>query len=134
MEHEKKDIQNDEFYADEAPDISRNPKTAKHIKQPHPFRWFLFLILLSAAILYGLQWYLDIEAQAMVYARQTASAVDAGTAVSKTPVAQEKALAATGTPSLSPATATSDPIMLHTQTIAVQLTEVAEFQQTVTPD
>lgn len=133
MEHEKKDIQKDEFYTDEVPDISRNPKTVKHTKQPHPFRWFLFLILLSAAILYGLQWYLDLEAQAMVYAQQTASAGEEDAASSASPVSQEKVLTATETPSPPPATATSDPLMLHTQTVAAQLTEVAEFQQTVTP-
>jgi len=134
MEHEKKDIHNEEFNLDEPADLSRNPKTVKKVKQPHPFRWFLFLILLAAAILYGLQGYLDLEAQAMVYAQQTASAMVEANVISETPVPQEKVLAVTETPSPLPATPTSDPLMMHTQTIAVQLTEVAEFQQTVTPD
>jgi len=134
MEHEKKDIPNENDIADEPADISSNPKTAFKNKQPHPFRWFLFLIILTAAILYGLQWYLDLEAQAIVYAQQTANAVVETSDLSLTQPPQEKAINATETPTPIPATPTSDPIMQHTQTIAVQLTEVAEFQQTITPD
>ena len=125
MDHERKDIEEQENqFEDES--ILGAPKSKTKKKKNHPFRWFLLLIVLVIAALYVQQWYLDLEAEALVYARQTASAV----APSATTQAEEKVLEATETPTQVPPTATIDPNFMYTQTVAAQLTAVAEFQQT----
>ena len=126
MDHEKKKIEEQENQLEEE-SILGTPNTKTKKRKFHPFRWFLFLILIIVAALYIQQWYLDLEAEALVYARQTASAYPTMT-VQK----EEKVLQATETPTQVPPTATTDPNFMYTQTVAVQLTDVAEFQQTPT--
>ena len=125
MDHERKDIEEQENQLEEE-SILGVPKSKTQKKKSHPFRWFLVLIVIVLAALYVQQWYLDLEAEALVYARQTASAVvpSASTQV------EEKVLEATETPTQVPPTATIDPNFMYTQTVAAQLTAVAEFQQT----
>lgn len=125
MDHERKDIEEQEKQLEEE-SILGKPKSKKVKKKSHPFRWFLFLIVVVLAALYIQQWYLDLEAEALVYARQTASAA----IPSATVRAEEKVLEATETPTQVPPTATIDPNFMYTQTVAAQLTAVAEFQQT----
>jgi hypothetical protein len=128
MDHERKDIEEQEGLSEEE-SILDSAKPQKKSKKRHPLRWFFFLTLLAAAALYLQQWYLDLEAEALVYARQTASAIPSATSQ-----AEEQELAATQTSTAIPATATQDPNFMVTQTVAAQLTEVAEFQQTPTAE
>lgn len=125
MDHERKDIEEQEKQLEEE-SILGKPKSKKAQKKSHPFRWFLLLIVVVLAALYVQQWYLDLEAEAMVYARQTASAA---VPLATTQV-EEKVLEVTETPTQIPHTATIDPNFMYTQTVAAQLTAVAEFQQT----
>lgn len=126
MDHERKDIEEQEGLSEEE-SILDSAKPQKKNKKRHPLRWFFFLILLAAAALYLQQWYLDLEAEALVYARQTASAMQSATSQ-----AEEQEPAATQTPTAIPAT--QDLNFMVTQTVAAQLTEVAEFQQTPTAE
>ena len=124
MEHEKKEIEEQENQEEEESILGTSKPTLKK-KKLHPFRWFILLMLLLIAALYIQQWYLDIEAEALVYAKLTASAFPSASAQEI-----EKGLAPTEAPTLISATATSDQNLKYTQTVAVQLTDVAEFQQT----
>lgn len=96
-----------------------------------------FLRLLIIAVLLFIGFYgfilfrqklLDLEAEAIIRARQTVSAeidqMDAE-AESIEPISGDEK--ATAVPTI-------DPILAHTATIAAQLTSVAEFQLSVTPD
>jgi len=125
MDHERKNIEEQENQLEEE-SILGVPKSKTQKKKSHPFRWFLLLIVIVLAALYVQQWYLDLEAEALVYARQTASAVVPSAATQ----VEEKVLEVTETPTQVPPTATIDPNFMYTQTVAAQLTAVAEFQQT----
>jgi hypothetical protein len=100
MDHEKKEIEEQENQLEEE-SILGTPNTKTKKRKFHPFRWFLFLILIIVAALYIQQWYLDLEAEALVYARQTASAYPTMTVQE-----EEKVLQATETPTQVPPTAT----------------------------
>jgi hypothetical protein len=125
MEHDRKDIEDQNGIAEEE-SILENPVPKKKKKKRHPMRWFLLLILCVVAFLYAQQWYLDLEAEALTYARQTAGVFESVTAQS----AMQKLLEATNTPTQPPPTATEEALLMYTQTVAAQLTNVAEFQQT----
>lgn len=129
MDHERKEIEEQENLSEEESLIG-STTTKRKKKKRHPFRWFLLLLLVVVAFLYIQQWYLDLEAEAVIYAQQTASALETSTAQ----LEMEKQLAATQTPTLIPPTATADPNLLYTQTVAAQLTNVAAFQQTPSGD
>ena len=103
------------------------------------FLRLLIIITLLFICVYGFilfrQKLLDLEAQAIVSARQTATAkiaapsveaevIEAQPAVSASPEAAATAL---------PETATPDPMLDRTATVAIQLTSIAEFQLSVTP-
>jgi hypothetical protein len=129
MDHERKEIENHENLSEEE-SLSESQVSEKKRKKRHPFRWLFLIFLAAAGALYIQQWYLDLEAEAIIYAQQTASAVETATAQ----LEMGKLISATNTPTLVPPTATDDPAMLYTQTVAAQLTNVAEFQQTPTGD
>lgn len=125
MDHERKEIEEQENLSEEENLIES--QASKKRKKRHPLRWFLLLLLIVVAFLYIQQWYLDLEAEAVIYARQTASALETSTAQ----LEMETQLAATQTPTQIPP---SDPNLLYTQTVAAQLTNVAAFQQTPSGD
>jgi hypothetical protein len=111
------------------PDISRNPKTVKHTKQPHPFRWFLFLILLSRCNFYGLQWYLDLEAQPWCMPNKLPAQ-----GKKTLPAARVRFLKKKYSQQPKPLSATRhchqrSAHAAHSTTVAAQLTEVAEFNK-----
>ena len=96
---------------------------------------FLLIVTLVFMCVYGFilfrQKLLDLEAQAIIGARQTATAavsapVDSSEAVVAQPETAPDAAALLDT-------ATPDPLLERTATVAVQLTSVAEFQSSVTP-
>lgn len=101
------------------------------------FRSLVFLIILLVGILafvFIQQYFLDLEAQAIVSAARTATAQQAlsGNMAEEEKGAEEvEVVDPTETPLPSP-TATDDPAFERTATIAVQLTEVAAFQLTAT--
>ena len=91
----------------------------------------LVFICIYAFILFR-QKLLDLEAQAIISARQTATAAAAapGGLTEVTEVQPEISKAATAMPE----PATTDPMLERTATVAAQLTSVAEFQKSVTPE
>ena len=96
------------------------------------FLRLLLIITLIFICVYGFilfrQKLLDLEAQAIISARQTATAAVAAPSDSAVaPDAQPDAAAL-------PETATPDPLMKRTAEVAAQLTSVAEFQSSVTPE
>jgi hypothetical protein len=98
------------------------------------FLRLLVIITLLFICVYGFilfrQKLLELEAQAIVSARQTVTAngeTDAITAQPAVSVSPESAVI------VIPDTATPDPMMERTATVAAQLTSVAVFQSSVTP-
>jgi hypothetical protein len=93
------------------------------------FLRLLLIITLVFICVYGFilfrQKLLDLEAQAIIGARQTA------TAAVSAPEAQPEAPADAAA---LPDAATPDPMLERTATVAAQLTSVAEFQSSVTPE
>ena len=93
------------------------------------FLRLLLIITLVFICVYGFilfrQKLLDLEAQAIIGARQTA------TAAVSLPEAQPEAPAEAAA---QPDAATPDPMLERTATVAAQLTSVAEFQSSVTPE
>jgi len=91
----------------------------------------LVFICVYAFILFR-QKLLDLEAQAIISARQTATAAAASPKglTEVTEVQPEIPTAATAMPE----PATPDPMLERTATVAAQLTSVAEFQKSVTPE
>ena len=98
----------------------------------------LIFIILLAIIFFGFiyiqQYLLDLEAEAIVRAARTATALVNKPSIKNGAVSDE-----TQSDAVSPAeqpmpteTPTPDPAMVRTATIAAQLTSVAEFQKTVT--
>ena len=91
---------------------------------------FLRLLLIITVVficVYGFilfrQKLLDLEAQAIIGARQTATAVGSAPAYSAEVVDVQPE-----------ATTDPDPLLERTATVAAQLTSVAEFQSSVTPE
>jgi len=124
MDHERKEIKEQEDFSEEESILGS--QVSKKKKKRHPIRWLLFIILVGVAFLYIQQWYLDLEAEAIIYAQQTASGFESISTQDEI----EKPLVATQTSTQIPPTATDDPNLMYTQTVAAQLTNVAEFQQT----
>ncbi|MCD6576688.1 MAG: hypothetical protein J7K66_01585 [Anaerolineaceae bacterium] len=94
-------------------------------------RSLIFIILLAVVFfgfIYIQQYLIDLEAEAIVRAAQTATALANEPSIKNNPVSNETQVvqdAPTETP-------TPDPAILRTVTIAAQLTSVAEFQKTAT--
>ena len=96
------------------------------------FLRLLLIITLVFICVYGFilfrQKLLDLEAQAIISARQTATAaVSAPADSAEAPDMQSEA-------TTLPDAATPDPMLERTATVAAQLTSVAEFQSSVTPE
>ena len=104
-------------------------------KKKHGRGCFLRLLLIITLVficVYGFilfrQKLLDLEAQAIIGARQTATAAVAAPAdTAEAPDVQPEA-------TVLPDAATPDPLLERTATVAAQLTSVAEFQLSVTPE
>jgi hypothetical protein len=100
-------------------------------------RALIFIILLAViffGFIYVQQYLLDIEAEAIVRAAQTATSLINEPSIKNDPVSNEAQPGVANpveqpTPSETP---TPDPAIVRTATIAAQLTSVAEFQKTVT--
>ena len=103
------------------------------------FLRLLVIITLLFICVYGFilfrQELLDLEAQAIISARQTATANVAAPIVEAEETERQPAVTASpeAAATAQPDTATPDPMLDHTATVAVQLTSVAEFQLSVTP-
>jgi hypothetical protein len=104
------------------------------------FLRFLIIVTLLFICIYGFilfrQKLLDLEARAIISARQTAtsSAVLSGNP-SNNPALQAAAAASSEAQQTPIAeTATSDPMFERTAEVAAQLTSVAEFQSSITPE
>ena len=107
-------------------------------KKKNFFVRILIVVILLAVLFFGFvfvqQYLLDLEAEAIVSAAQTATAIakesqnkdmkDVGESDDPVVVLEE-------TP-IPTETQTPDPALVRTATISVQLTSVAEFQKTVT--
>ncbi len=99
------------------------------------FLRLLIIITLVFICVYGFilfrQKLLDLEAQAIIGARQTATAaVSVPVDLPKAPATQPETSADTAAESDA---ATPDPLLERTAEVAAQLTSVAEFQSSVTP-
>jgi hypothetical protein len=98
------------------------------------FLRLLVIITLLFICVYGFilfrQKLLELEAQAIVSARQTVAANGEADAIETQPAVSASPEAAV---IVIPDTATPDPMMERTATVAVQLTSVAVFQSSVTP-
>jgi hypothetical protein len=98
------------------------------------FLRLLLIVTLVFICVYGFilfrQKLLDLEAQAIIGARQTATAAAAAEDLSETVDSQPEVPAVA---TALPDTATPDPLLERTATVSVQLTSVAEFQSSVTP-
>jgi len=107
-------------------------------KNKNFFVRFLIVIILLAVLFFGFvfvqQYMLDLEAEAIVSAAQTATSManESQTKdIKDTGESGDPAFVMEETP-IPAETPTPDPAIVHTATIAVQLTSVAEFQKTVT--
>jgi hypothetical protein len=95
------------------------------------------LRMLSIAVLLFIGFYgfilfrqkmLDLEAEALLRARQTLTSQAGSPGSSEM---ENPEVISEGSPAVQP---TEDPMLERTATVEAQLTSVAEFQQTVTPD
>ena len=91
------------------------------------------LVVFFFGFLYVTQYLADMEAEARVRAILTASAYPAGMEESSSEATLAATLEAAPTGTAEIVTATIDPNLERTATIAAQLTSVAEFQSTETP-
>lgn len=89
------------------------------------------LILVGLGTVYSVQAFLDIEAEIQAYSIATAKALRQPAEITEV-VPSPTQLLPTATP--LPQTATPDAMLERTATISAQLTAVAEFQLTVTPN
>jgi hypothetical protein len=98
------------------------------------FLRLLVIITLLFVCVYGFilfrQKLLELEAQAIVSARQTVAANGKTDAIATQPVVS---VSPESTVIVIPDAATPDPMMERTATVAAQLTSVAVFQSSVTP-
>jgi len=98
-------------------------------------RVLFFIILLTViffSFIYVQQYLLDLEAEAIVRAAQTATAVVNEPSTKNGPASEE--VQAGSTAPIEQATPTPDPAFERTATVSAQLTSVAEFQKTVTSE
>jgi len=113
-------------------------KTENGGKKKNFFVRILIVVILLAVLFFGFvfvqQYMLDLEAEAIVSAAQTATAL-----VKESQNKDMKDMGESGDPAIileetpiPTETPTPDPALVRTETIAVQLTSVAEFQKTVT--
>ncbi len=132
MEHEKKEVIPQEFPEEEPITRSQAKSTVQEKKRGHPGWWIFFLLVIVAGALFIQQTLAAWDAEAVQYAQQTADSYRTKTQESLSQ--SEKSLPeATTTATAIPPTATvapTDPSFVHTQTVAVQLTDVTEFQLT----
>jgi hypothetical protein len=104
------------------------------------FLRLLIIVTLLFICIYGFilfrQKLLDLEAQAIISARQTATAnVFVSESKSFNPDLQTAAIVSPDiTPTVLLETATPDPMLERTAIVSAQLTSVAEFQSSVTPE
>jgi hypothetical protein len=107
-------------------------EVGKKKRKPGCFLSFLIILTLVFICTYGFvlfrQKLLNLEAQAFIYARQTATAA-ADPALKVVVIKVQPETEATALPE----SATLDPMLGRTATVAAQLTSVAEFQSSVTP-
>jgi cytoskeletal protein RodZ len=100
------------------------------------FLRLLLIVTLVFICIYGFilirQKLLDLEAQAIISARQTATAAVSAPVDSAVDVAEQPEASADA--AVQTYSATPDPMLQRTSTIAAQLTSVAEFQSSVTPE
>jgi len=100
-------------------------------------RAIIFIIMLAVmffGFIYVQQYLLDMEAEAIVSAARTATAL-VNEPSTKKDLISDKTQPDTASPVEQPTpteTPTPDPAIVRTATIAAQLTSVAEFQKTVT--
>ncbi|HAF60928.1 MAG TPA: hypothetical protein DCK95_01220 [Anaerolineaceae bacterium] len=132
MEHEKKEVEPQVFSEEEPITSSQAKSSEEKKKRGHPWRWIFLILLLAVGVVYIQQTLVAWDSEAMLYAQQTASYMPSQT--QETPSLLEKAIqGTTATVTAIPSTATfapTNPSFVHTQTIAVQLTDVARFQLT----
>ncbi len=107
-------------------------EVGKKKRKPSCFLSFLIIFTLVFICAYGFilfrQKLLNLEAQAYISARQTATAA-ADPALKVVVIKVKPEAEAT----VLPESATLDPMLDRTATVAAQLTSVAEFQSSVTP-
>jgi hypothetical protein len=107
-------------------------EVGKKKRKPSCLLSFLIIFTLVFICTYGFvlfrQKLLNLEAQAYIYARQTATAA-ADPALKVVVIKVQPEPEATALPE----SATLDPMLDRTATVAAQLTSVAEFQSSVTP-
>jgi len=130
MNSELRDDTMEEILMQDEKEIKNNGKK----KRGCLFRTLVFLIIGLVGILgfiFAQQYFLDLEAEAIVRAARTSTALAGSSEEAKT---IEKDHTATSevpqcTPTPAP-TSTEDPAFKRTATVAVQLTDVAAFQLT----
>jgi len=96
-------------------------------------RVIIFIIMLTVlffGFIFVQQYLLDIEAEAIIRAVQTATALVNDPSIENDPIS-DKTQPDAAIP-VEQSTPTPDPAIVRTATIAAQLTSVAEFQKTVT--
>jgi len=94
----------------------------------------IFLLIIFLGFIFIQQYLLNLEAEAIVRAARTATAMDkaAEEMMDETTETQEQNdPLPTETPTPTP---TEDPLIVRTATVSAQLTDVAAFQQTITPE
>ena len=121
--------------------INQKKRISQENDNPNPKKrgrrilsWLLIIIFLIISSLCLQQWFLDLEAQAIVIARRTANANSNIQNGNEEKAAPEKiAPSSTMVPSNTPTEINEDNLIL-TATISAQLTNVAEFQKSITPE
>ena len=92
--------------------------------------FIILLVVIFFGFIYVQQYLLNLEAEAIVRAARTATALVNKPSIKNDPSSNEAQPAAESP--VEQSTPTPDPAIVRTATIAVQLTRVAEFQKTVT--
>lgn len=96
--------------------------------------FLIFILVVFLGFIFVQQYMLDMEAEAIVAAARTSTALasepEKDLAVSTAEIALQPDPTATPAPSETP---TRDPSAARTATVAFQLTQVAEFQMTASP-
>ena len=89
------------------------------------------LFILGLGFIYFQQYLLDLEAEAIVRAAKTSTALASGEnlALEEEPSVEEKSIINEATITVTPS---PDSAFIRTATIAAQLTDVADFQQSIT--
>ena len=139
MSDQSFDFPQDDLPAEETPITEKPPKKPRRPRGKPFLGKLLFFILIVALIIAGFvfvqQTLLDLEAQAQIYAVQTAAAIASPVIISSTPLPPtlesfppteiSPTVDFTATPLPPGATSTPNPDFMHTATIAAQLTQAA---------